>query len=52
MRGQGYNNDFDMKRSHKGSQARVLQEYHGAFYTPCVCHALNLTLFNIYMSRT
>ncbi|XP_038697967.1 zinc finger MYM-type protein 1-like [Tripterygium wilfordii] len=44
IRGQGYDNGSNMKGKHKGVQNRLLMENPGAFYTPCGCHSLNLTL--------
>nr|XP_047123504.1 zinc finger MYM-type protein 1-like [Hydra vulgaris] len=41
-RGQGYDNGSNMKGSVKGAQARVLQHYPLATYSPCACHSLNL----------
>ncbi|XP_071708867.1 uncharacterized protein [Rutidosis leptorrhynchoides] len=44
MRGQGYDNGANMKGIHNGVQTRFLNENPRAFYTPCGCHSLNLTL--------
>ena len=44
IRGQGYDNDSNMKGKHKGVQSRLLQVNPRAFYTPCGCHSLNLVL--------
>ncbi|XP_071701586.1 uncharacterized protein [Rutidosis leptorrhynchoides] len=44
MRGQGYDNGANMKGIHQGVQTRFLKENPRAFYTPCGCHSLNLTL--------
>ncbi|XP_071689120.1 uncharacterized protein [Rutidosis leptorrhynchoides] len=44
MRGQGYDNGANMKGIHQGVQMRFLKENPRAFYTPCGCHSLNLTL--------
>ncbi|XP_065639578.1 zinc finger MYM-type protein 1-like [Hydra vulgaris] len=41
-RGQGYDNGSNMKGLVKGAQARVLQHYPLATYSPCACHSLNL----------
>ncbi|XP_004212232.1 zinc finger MYM-type protein 1-like [Hydra vulgaris] len=41
-RGQGYDNGSNMKGSVKGAQARILQHYPLATYSPCACHSLNL----------
>ncbi|XP_004212075.2 zinc finger MYM-type protein 1-like [Hydra vulgaris] len=39
-RGQGYDNGSNMKGSVKGAQARILQHYSLATYSPCACHNL------------
>ncbi|XP_042441417.1 zinc finger MYM-type protein 1 [Zingiber officinale] len=44
IRGQGYDNGSNMKGKHKGVQRRLLEINPRAFYTPCGCHSLNLTL--------
>ncbi|XP_042472386.1 zinc finger MYM-type protein 1-like [Zingiber officinale] len=44
IRGQGYDNGSNMKGKHKGVQSRLLEINPRAFYTPCGCHSLNLTL--------
>ncbi|KAD4584607.1 hypothetical protein E3N88_22208 [Mikania micrantha] len=44
MRGQGYDNGANMKGKHQGVQKRFLDLNPRAFYTPCGCHSLNLTL--------
>ncbi|XP_071714692.1 uncharacterized protein [Rutidosis leptorrhynchoides] len=44
MRDQGYDNGENMKGIHQGVQMRFLKENPRAFYTPCGCHSLNLTL--------
>ncbi|KAL8035682.1 hypothetical protein ABFX02_12G113100 [Erythranthe guttata] len=44
IRGQGYDNGANMKGKHKGVQKRLLEVNPRAFYTPCGCHSLNLTL--------
>ncbi|KAK1424794.1 hypothetical protein QVD17_20132 [Tagetes erecta] len=44
MRGQGYDNGANMKGQNKGVQSRFLAINPRAFYTPCGCHSLNLTL--------
>ncbi|XP_052619612.1 uncharacterized protein LOC111878296 [Lactuca sativa] len=44
MRGQGYDNGANMKGKHQGVQKRCLDINPRAFYTPCGCHYLNLTL--------
>ncbi|XP_047141270.1 zinc finger MYM-type protein 1-like [Hydra vulgaris] len=41
-RGQGYDNGSNMKCSVKAAQARILQHYPLATYSPCACHSLNL----------
>ncbi|XP_050876335.1 uncharacterized protein LOC127080045 [Lathyrus oleraceus] len=44
VRGQGYDNMSNMKGKHQGVQKRFLDMNPRAFYTPCGCHSLNLTL--------
>ncbi|XP_052621070.1 uncharacterized protein LOC111901968 [Lactuca sativa] len=44
MCGQGYDNGANMKGKHQGIQKRFLDINPRAFYTPCGCHSLNLTL--------
>ncbi|KAK1399192.1 TTF-type domain-containing protein [Heracleum sosnowskyi] len=44
VRGQGYDNGSNMKGKHQGVQKRLLEINNRAFYTPCGCHSLNLTL--------
>ena len=44
MRGQRYDNGANMKGKEKGVQNRFLNLNPRAFYTPCGCHSLNLTL--------
>jgi len=44
IRGQGYDNGSNMKGKHKGVQTRLFEINPKAFYTPCGCHSLNLTL--------
>ncbi|KAL2524341.1 putative HAT dimerization domain [Abeliophyllum distichum] len=44
IRGQGYDNGSNMSGRHKGVQKRVIEINPRAFYTPCGCHSLNLTL--------
>ncbi|KAL6569123.1 hypothetical protein OROHE_003404 [Orobanche hederae] len=44
IRGQGYDNGSNMKLKYKGVQRRLLDINPRAFYTPCGCHSLNLTL--------
>ncbi|XP_074296904.1 uncharacterized protein LOC141627564 [Silene latifolia] len=47
IRGQGYDNGSNMKGKHQGVQKRLLDINPRAFYTPCGCHSLNLTLCDI-----
>ena len=47
VRGQGYDNGSNMKGKHQGVQKRLLDINPRAFYTPCVCHNLNLVLCDI-----
>ncbi|XP_058744364.1 uncharacterized protein LOC131616968 [Vicia villosa] len=44
VRGQGYDNGSNMKGKHQGVQKKFLDINPRAFYTPCGCHSLNLTL--------
>ncbi|GKC00972.1 zinc finger MYM-type protein 1 [Tanacetum coccineum] len=44
VRGQGYDNGSNMKGKHRGVQKKFLDINPRAFYTPCGCHSLNLTL--------
>ncbi|XP_057429853.1 uncharacterized protein LOC130722970 [Lotus japonicus] len=44
VRGQGYDNGSNMKGKHQGVQKKFLDINPRAFYTPCACHSLNLTL--------
>ena len=50
LRGQGYDNDSNMKGKHKGVQKRVLEVNPRAFYMPCGCHSLNLALCDMVNS--
>ena len=52
IRGQGYDNGSNMKGKHKGVQKRLLEVNPRAFYTPCGCHSLNLTLCDMANSFT
>ncbi|XP_074282852.1 uncharacterized protein LOC141607400 [Silene latifolia] len=47
IRGQGYDNGSNMKGKHQGVQKRLLDINPRAFYTPCGCHSLHLTLCDI-----
>ncbi|XP_052624910.1 uncharacterized protein LOC128132399 [Lactuca sativa] len=44
MPGHGYDNGENMKGKHQGVKKRFLDINPRAFYTPCGCHSLNLTL--------
>jgi hypothetical protein len=44
VRGQGYDNDSNMKGKHQGVQKCLLEINPRALYMPCACHSLNLTL--------
>ena len=44
VRGQGYDNGYNMKGKHQGVQKRLLEINPRALYMPCACHSLNLTL--------
>ena len=50
VRGQGYDNGFNMKGQNKGVQNRLLQINPKALYMPCACHSLNLTLCDMEKS--
>lgn len=47
LRGQGYDNDLNIKGKNEGMQKRLLDVNPITFYTPCGCHNLNLTLCNM-----
>ncbi|GKA19566.1 zinc finger MYM-type protein 1 [Tanacetum coccineum] len=50
VHGQGYDSVSNMKEKHRGVQKKVLDINPRAFYTPCGCHSLNLTLCDIASS--
>ncbi|KAG6423139.1 hypothetical protein SASPL_113525 [Salvia splendens] len=50
IRGQGYDNDSNMKGKHQGVQRRLLDINPRALYMPCACHSLNLTLCDMAKS--
>nr|XP_011463568.1 PREDICTED: zinc finger MYM-type protein 1-like [Fragaria vesca subsp. vesca] len=50
VRGQGYDNGSNMKGKHQGVQKKLLDVNPRAFYTPCGCHCLNLTLCDLAKS--
>ena len=52
VRGQGYDNESNMKGKNKGVQRRLLEINPRAFYTPCGFHSLNLVLCDITSSST
>ncbi|XP_050876750.1 uncharacterized protein LOC127080476 [Lathyrus oleraceus] len=52
VRGQGYDNESNMKGKHQGVQRKLLHVNPRALYTPCGCHSLNLTLCDITNSCT
>jgi hypothetical protein len=52
VRGQGYDNDSNMKEKHQGVQKRLLEINPRALYMPCACHNLNLTLCDMAQSCT
>jgi len=52
VRGQGYDNESNMKGKNKGVQRRLLKINPRAFYTPCGFHSLNLVLCDIASSST
>ena len=47
VRGQGYDNGYNMKGKHQGVQKRLLEINPRALYMSCACHSLNLTLFDM-----
>jgi hypothetical protein len=47
IRGQGYDNGFNMKGKERGVQKILLDINLKAFYTPCGCHSFNLVLCDI-----
>ncbi|XP_074302386.1 uncharacterized protein LOC141633942 [Silene latifolia] len=44
VRGQGYDNGSNMKGKHQGVQKKLIDINPRAYYMPCGCHSLNLTL--------
>jgi hypothetical protein len=50
IRGQGYDNGSNMKGKHQGVQKQLLDKNPKAFYMPCACHGLNLTLCDMAKS--
>ncbi|GJR90541.1 zinc finger MYM-type protein 1-like protein [Tanacetum coccineum] len=48
--GQGYDNGSNIKGKHQGVKKKVLDINPRAFYPPCGCHSLNLTLCDIVSS--
>ena len=50
IRGQSYDNGSNMKGKHQGIQKRLLNVNPRAFYIPCGCHTLNLTLCDMAKS--
>ncbi|CAH9100991.1 unnamed protein product [Cuscuta epithymum] len=50
VRGQGYDNGSNMKGKHQGVQRRLLDINRRAFYMPCACHSLNLTISDMVNS--
>ncbi|XP_058784145.1 uncharacterized protein LOC131658911 [Vicia villosa] len=50
VRRQGYDNGSNMKGKHQGVQKKFLDINPRAFYTPCACHSLNLTLCDMAKS--
>jgi hypothetical protein len=48
IRGQGYDNDSNMKGKHQGVQRRLLDINSRALYMSCACHSLNLTLSDMH----
>lgn len=52
VRGQGYDNESNMKGEHEGVLKKLLDINPRALYTPCGCHCLNLTLCDFFWSVT
>ena len=50
IRGKNYDNGSNMKGKHQGVQKRLLNVNPRAFYVPCGCHILNLTLCDMAKS--
>jgi hypothetical protein len=50
IRGQGYDNNSNMKGKHQGVQRRLLDINPRALYMACACHSLNLTLCDMAKS--
>jgi hypothetical protein len=50
VRGQDYDNGSNMKGKHQGVQKKLLDINPRAFYFPCGCHSLNLTLCDMAKS--
>jgi hypothetical protein len=50
IRGQGYDNDSNMKGKHQGVQRWLLDINPRVLYMPCVCHSLNPTLCDMTKS--
>ncbi|XP_028067387.1 uncharacterized protein LOC114270161 [Camellia sinensis] len=50
IRGQGYDNGFDMKEKYKGVHKRLLEINPRAFHTPCGCRSLNLALCDMALT--
>ncbi|XP_019083998.1 PREDICTED: uncharacterized protein LOC104792657 isoform X2 [Camelina sativa] len=44
VRGQGYDNGYNMKGKHQGVQKRLLEINSKALFMPCACHSLNLVV--------
>ncbi|KAL5739584.1 hypothetical protein ACOSQ2_028764 [Xanthoceras sorbifolium] len=44
VRGQDYDNGSNMKGKHQGVQKRLIEINPRAFFMPCACHSLNLTI--------
>ncbi|KAH1199082.1 hypothetical protein GmHk_18G052524 [Glycine max] len=50
VRGQGYDNGYNMKGKHQGVQKRFHELNPKALYMSCACHSLNLTLSDMVHS--
>ncbi|KAG8501315.1 hypothetical protein CXB51_003448 [Gossypium anomalum] len=51
VRGQGYDNGFDMKGKHRGVQKRFLEINARALYMPCACHIVQ-RIYSLFLGCT
>ncbi|XP_026450518.1 zinc finger MYM-type protein 1-like [Papaver somniferum] len=52
IKGQGYDNGSNMKGIRKSVQNKMIQINPRAFYSPCDCHSLNLTISDMVKSSS